>query len=211
MKDSSEPPVQLGWHQLIAQRVRDSDVERQLLHSRARRIDTSAWLARFLPGDAANLLGEFLKTLLGSVIGIWGLTWLLRWACDLDGTLTYAGFGLLFSLQASYYKLRLMRDPSFRIPKCRCAGRKHDNSEAVLGNRSSNVVGVPIAALAAVLYVAIVALWFGHQPTARIVLTVAALSFSAYLAFLMIARIRDLCFTCINITAVNLLLTWSLL
>jgi uncharacterized membrane protein len=210
MKDSSEPPMQLGWRQAIAQRVRHSDVERQLLYNRARRIDAGAWLARFLPEQAANLLGEFLKTLLGSVIGIWGLTWLARWTLELDATLIYAGFGLLFSLQASYYKLRLMRDPTFKIPKCRCAGRNHDNSEAVLGSRSSNVVGVPISALAALLYVAILVLWFGDHPTVGLALAVAAVLFSAYLAFLMIARIRDLCFTCINIAAVNLLLAWSM-
>lgn len=210
MKDLNEPPIRLYWRQAITRRVRDSEVERQLLYNRARRIDVRAWLARFLPESAANLLGEFLKTLSGSVIGLWGLTWLLRWAFDLDATLAYAGFGLLFSLQATYYKLRLMRDPTFKIPKCRCAGRNHDNSEAVLSNRSSNVVGVPISAIAAALYVAIVVLRFGDQPTAGLALAVAAVLFSAYLAFLMITSIRDLCFTCINIAAVNLLLTWSM-
>jgi len=210
MNDNNDLPMQQGWRESIAQRVRDSEIERQLLYARAQRFDAGAWLSRFLPEDVTNLLGEFLKTLLGSVVGIWGLTWLLRWAFGLDAALTYAGFGLLFSLQATYYKLRLVRDPAFKIPKCRCAGRSHDNSEAVLGNRRSNVVGVPISALAAALYVAIVVLWSGGQRAATIALTVAAVLISAYLAFVMITRIRDLCSTCINIAAVNLLLAWSL-
>ena len=211
MKDNNNLPLQLGWRESIAQRVRDSEIERQLLYARARRFDAGAWLARFLPKDVTNLLGEFLKTLLGSIIGIWGLTWLMRWAFDVDATLLYAGFGLLFSLQATYYKLRLLRDPAFKIPKCRCAGRTHDNSEAVLGNRRSNVLGMPISALAVVLYVAIVVLWLGDQRAATLALTAAAVLFSAHLAFVMIFRIRDLCSTCINIAAVNLLLAWSVI
>jgi len=191
MKNYGDTSMQLGWRQAIAQRIRDSEIERQLLHHHT------------------ALLGEFLKTLLGSVISLWGLVWLLRWAFDLDATLTYAGFGLLFSLQATYYKLRLMRDPTFKIPKCRCAGRSHDNSEAVLSHGRSNVVGVPISALAAALYVEIVLLWLGELRAAALALTAAALLFSAYLGFVMITRIRDLCATCINIAAVNILLACS--
>jgi len=201
----------MSWRQTIAQRVRDSEIERQLLYNRARQIDAGAWLARFMSADVTSLLGELLKTLLGAAIAIWLLTWLLHWAFDTDATLTYAGFGLLFSMQATYYKLRLLRDPTFKIPKCQCAGRAHDNSEAVLGNRHSNIVGVPISAVAAALYIAIAVLVLGGLRTAALVLTVVAVLFSAYLAYVMVARIRDLCSTCINIAAVNLLLAWSVI
>ena len=211
MNENDNPPLQPGWRESIAQRVRDSEIERQLLHARAQRFDAGAWLARFLPADVGNVLGEFLKALSGSVIGIWALAWLLCWAFDSDATLAYAGFGLLFSLQATYYKLRLVRDPAFRIPKCRCAGSAHDNSEAVLGNRLSTIVGVPISVLAAVLYVGVAVLWLGDQRAATLAAAAAAVLFSTWLAFVMIVRIRDLCSTCVAVAAVNLLLAWSVI
>lgn len=211
MNANGDTSIRMSWLKQIGQRVRASEIERQLLYNRTRKIDTSAWLARFMPADVSQLLGEFLQTLLGAVIGVWLLTALLRYVFGADSTLTYAAFGLLFSLQATYYKVRLMRDPTFKIPKCRCAGQAHDNSEAVLGNRRSTVVGVPIPAVAAGLYGAIAALVLAGQALAAVGLSIAAVLFSTYLAYVMVAKIRDLCSTCISITAVNVLLAWTLI
>jgi uncharacterized membrane protein len=71
-------------------------------------------------------------------------------------------------------------------------------------------VGVPISVFAAVFYVAIVAFLLGDQRLAAVALAIAGVLFSAYLAYVMVAEIRDLCSTCINIAAVNVLLAWSL-
>ena len=199
----------MSWHEPIMQRVRESEVERQLLHERTRRFLEGAWLARIMPQDIAQLLGEFLKAWLGAIIGLWLLTALLQFLFGANAMMTYSAFGLLFSGQATYYKWRLARDPDFEIPTCNCVGRMHDNSRAVLGSRYSTLLGIPVSGLALAVYVAIIVGTYLDWTMFTLALALAAGLASAWLAYAMIVRIRDLCTTCIHVAATNALLVIS--
>jgi uncharacterized membrane protein len=197
-----------GWTG-IARRVRESDHRRQAAFNRSRRalVEATSSSGQALP---KGLLPEYLKALIGSVIAFWILSALLS-LLHARPLYTLAAFGLFYSLQATYYKVRLAADPDFRIPGCGCRGGGADDSEAVLRSGESAILGVPNSVLGAVLYPALVLLAATGHADAALALAILALAASAWLARVMIVRIRGLCLTCINIAALNLLLLWQLL
>ena len=99
---------QAGWLSQISRRVREREIRRQILYNR---------LGNQVAHRFPTLLPEFLKMLLGSLIGFWIITALLAYIPHAQPLYTLPLFGLLFSLQATYYKYRLARDPGYKIPK----------------------------------------------------------------------------------------------
>ena len=192
---------QAGWLSQISRRVREREIRRQILYNR---------LGNQVAHRFPTLLPEFLKMLLGSLIGFWIITALLAYIPHAQPLYTLPLFGLLFSLQATYYKYRLARDPGYKIPKCRCPGRENDNTEAILRSRESSILRLPNSILGVVVYVALLILVHWKHTDAAMWLAVAALLASAYLSYVMVARIRSLCANCVNVAALNVLMLWHL-
>jgi len=190
-----------GWLSAISRGVRDREIRRQLLHNQMRKA-VSARLPVLLP--------EYLKILTGSLIGFWVITALLSYIPHASPLYTLPLFGLLFSLQATYYKYRLSVDPTFKVPSCRCAGRHDDNTEAVLTSAHSALLRVPNSVLGVAVYVALLAsVYLGHLELARSLAILAVLA-SVYLSYVMIVKIAGLCVNCISVAALNVLILWNL-
>ena len=190
-----------GWLATISRQVREREIRRQILYNRLTN-QVSDWLPMLLP--------EFLQMLLGALVGFWIITALLAYIPHAHPLYTLPAFGLLFSLQATYYTYRLSADAGYKIPRCRCPGRQ-DNTEAVLRSKESSILRVPNSILGAALYAALLILAHWKHTEAAILLAVAAVLASAYLSHSMIVRIRSLCATCVNVAALNLLILWQLL
>jgi uncharacterized membrane protein len=158
---------------------------------------------------AKERLADYLRTLAGAVIAFWILSALVA-LFHVRPVYTLAAFGLFYSLQATYYRFRLSVDAGYRIPDCGCAGRAADGSEIVLRSRESALIGVPNSVLGAVLYPALALLTRAGHTGSALLLAFLALAASAYLARVMITRIGALCFICVNVAALNLLLVWQL-
>jgi uncharacterized membrane protein len=195
------------WLAPIERRVREREIRRQLLHSRVRHgISALGLVARPVSGP----LPEFLRTLGGSLLGLWIIALLLEYTTGARSVWTFAVLGIVYSLQATYHKHKLSVDPSYRIPRCGCTGRRDDDSEAVLRSRGSAILGVPNSVLALALYPGLLLLLYtGHGETATL-LASAAVAASAYLSYVMVARLASLCATCINVVALNVLILWQL-
>jgi uncharacterized membrane protein len=193
---------QSGWLSQISRRVREREARRQILHSRVR---------RYASERVPVVLFEFLKMLAGALIGFWIITALLAYVPHAHPLYTLPIFGLLFSLQATYYKYRLSTDPNFRIPKCRCPGRGADDTEAVLKSPQSAILRVPNSVLGAALYIALLILIHWQVTRAAMLVAVAAVLGSLYLGYVMVARIRGLCPNCVSTAALNLLILGQLL
>ena len=198
-----------GWWNEIRRRVRDRDIERQILYSRVRQAGVRPYLERYLPGGLPALVPEFLKTLLGTVIAFWIIASLLSYFVHARPLYTLAAFGLFYSLQATYYKYRLAVNPDYQIPKCKCAGAAKDGTETVLKSGASAILGIPTSALGVVLYAALLLLVSAGLAGPAMLMAVLAMVASAYLAYVMVARIGGLCSTCINIAALNVLILWQ--
>jgi uncharacterized membrane protein len=182
----------------IADRIREHE-QRQLL--------LRAAIRRQLPA----LLPDYAKMLIGTVVGFGIVTLLLRRFTDVDPLWILGGVALVYSLRATYYKIKLATDPNFTVPKCGCAGAASDRTEVVLRSTYSTLLGVPNALLGSLLYAALlVTLQLGQQAAAT-ALIVAGLLGSAYLGHAMIVRIGALCPTCVTIAGLNLLILWQLL
>jgi uncharacterized membrane protein len=191
-----------GWLSAISRRVRERDIRRQILHNRLR---------SYVAGRLPALLPEFLKTMLGSLLGFWIITTLLAYIPHANPLYTLPAFGLLFSMQATYYKYRLSVDPGYKIPKCRCAGLRDDNTEMVLQSRQSAILRIPNSVLGVAVYIALLlSVYLGHTGTAMSLAVVAVLA-SAYLSYVMVVKIAGLCVNCINLAALNLLILWQFL
>lgn len=178
----------------------ESESRRRVLHSSTRAAGLRA------AGRMPTALAEYLKMLVASVAGFWILTALLASISPADVLYLLATFGLLFSAQATLYKVKLARDPDFEIPNCGCGGSRADDTAAVLRSRESSILGVPNSVLAILLYAALLAAIAGGYSEAAIALAVAAAVTSAYLGYVMVFRLASLCQTCINISALNWLI-----
>jgi uncharacterized membrane protein len=186
----------------ISRRVRERDIQRQILFNRS---------MRYVTGRVPVLLPDFLKMLMGSLIGFWVIVTVLSYIPHAKPLYSLPVFGLLFSLQAAYYKYRLSVDPNYEIPKCRCAGRGDDNTETVLKSSQSAILRIPNSVLGAAVYVALLlSVYLGNTGTA-LSLAVAAVLASAYLSYVMVVKIGGLCVNCINVAALNVLILWQLL
>jgi uncharacterized membrane protein len=197
-----------GWWEAVARRVREKEVRRQILDGRFRRalvglLQTGAGFPALLP--------ELLKTLLGSVLGFWIVTGLLSTFLHVKPVYALAVLGLFYSLQSTYYKYRLSADPTYRIPRCGCGGAGKDGSEVVLRSKESAILRVPNSALGAALYVVLLASVLDGRAGVAQVAAILAVSASAYLGYLMVARIGALCSNCVNVAALNVLVLWQLL
>jgi uncharacterized membrane protein len=200
-----------GWWSEIRRRARDRDSERQVLYNRTRNATVQTYLAARARGWFPALLPEYLKVLIGSMIGFWLLAWPLSRFFNAQRLYTYAVLGLVFSLHATYYKYQLARNPDYTVRRCNCGGARKDGTETVLKSSASTIVGIPNSLLGAAIYGILLSLIFtGYIGTAQLVAAASALV-SAYLAFVMIMRIGALCSICINIAALNVLIVWQLL
>ena len=192
---------QAGWLSAISRRVHEREIRRQILYDRT---------SRYVAGRVPVLLPDFLKMLMGSLLGFWVIVTLLAYIPHANPLYTLPGFGLLFSLQAAYYKYRLSVDPGYKIPKCRCAGRGDDNTETVLKSRQSAILRIPNSVLGVAVYIAfLLSVYLGHTGTAMSLAVVAVLA-SAYLSYIMVVKIAGLCANCINVAALNVLILWQL-
>jgi uncharacterized membrane protein len=102
-------------------------------------------------------------------------------------------------------------DPGYKIPKCRCPGRRNDNTEIVLRSRESAILRVPNSVLGIVLYAALLVLVSVKHTGAAMPVAAGAVLASGYLSYLMVGEIRGMCGNCINVAAVNVLILWQLL
>jgi uncharacterized membrane protein len=213
MPETDMPPLAASaeWWAGIMRRVRERDTARLLMDGRARQSGSRALHFLAARVRVPELLPEYLKGLLGSVIGFWLLAWPLVAFADVSRLSTYAVLGLVFSLQATHHKYRLARDPAYKVRKCNCAGTTRDGTEAVLTSPASAIGGVPLSLLGVASNVAILALVTAGQMGAALLVGTGGLVFSLYLAFVMITRVRALCATCLNIAALNVLLVVQLL
>lgn len=200
-----------GWWDGIRRRARERDIERQVLYNRTRRATLTAYLAARARGRVPELLPEFLKVLLGSMLAFWLIAAALAYFFDARPLYTYVLLAIVFSVQATWYKRQLAKNPDFRIRRCNCGAGRRDSTENVLKSRASTILGIPNSALATALYGVLLALLYAGHAEAALFVSAAAVLVSAYLAYIMITQVRGLCSTCINIAALNCLMLWQLL
>ena len=72
-------------------------------------------------------------------------------------------------------------------------------------------LAIPNSVYAAVFFIAVPVLVAVAGSRAALPLAVAAIAASSYLSYVMLARIRSLCATCISISALSILILWQLL
>lgn len=195
----------------IARRVGEQDIERQLLFNRVRRIGVRAFLKGRVPDAVSTLLPEYLKILVGSAIGFWLIAALLEYALEVEPVYTLAAFGFFYSVQSTYHKHRLSREPGYRIPRCGCAQASVDDTEKVLRSAASCILGIPNSAVGAVFFPTLAFLAYAGHSNAAVLVALSAVLAGAYLAHVMIVRIAGLCSTCISIAALSVLILWQLL
>lgn len=183
----------------ISRIARESELRRRVRNDRVRQAAIRA--GQRLP----PVLADFLKMLAASVVGFWILTELLALVSPAKPLYTLSAFALLFSAQATFYKLKLASDPDFEIRGCGCGGRK-DDTATVLRSRESAILGVPNSALGVVLYATLLAAVAVDNRNAAVALAVAAVLASAYLGYVMVVRLASLCPTCVNVAALNVLI-----
>ncbi len=203
-------PNDARWWNTISRRVREREARRLILHNKIRRaVFHSNSVAEFLGAQIAPIVGEFFKMLTGSLFAFWIIALALKFL-HAKPVYTFTVFGLMYSLQAAYYKYRLSRDPAYKIPKCKCAGRSNDGTETVLRSNQSSFLSVPYSVLGTLLYFTLLLAIRFHQANAAILLASCAIVVSAYLSYAMIARIGSLCVNCVNMSALNLLILLQL-
>lgn len=181
----------------IARRARERELQRQIRHNRIRRAVVSG-----LPA----LVPEFLRTLLGSLLGFGIVAELLRYFADVKPLYVLPLLGLVYSTQASFYTYKLGVDPAYEIPKCGCAGAANDKTEVVLRSSESATLGIPNSVLGTVLYAALLLLVYLQQDFAALLPAIVSIAGSGYLSYVMVGRIASLCPICINIAALNVLI-----
>lgn len=183
---------------LLADRIRENE---------RRQFATRAAIRRRLP----ELAPEYARMLVGTVVGFGIVTLLLRRFTHVDPLWILGGVALMYSLRATYYKVKLATDSNFTVPKCGCAGAANDRTEVVLRSTYSTFFGVPNAVLGSLLYATLLVTVQLGQHAAATALAVSALVGSAYLGHAMVVRIGALCPTCVTIAGLNVLVVWQLL
>lgn len=153
---------------------------------------------------------EFSGSLSASLLAFWLVGWGARAVLYAPPVDTFAVCGLLHALQATYHRRRLAADPSYRIPGCGCAGGGRDRTANVLRSDASAIAGIPVSVIGGLFYTAIVVLVHADHARMAAVIAVLAVIMSAYLTYVMVARIGGLCSACLNTFALNLLLLWQL-
>ena len=201
MIDMAQTAKSAEWLSATSRRVRDKDILRQILYRRL-----ASEVARRLP----VLLPEYLKLLMGSLLGFWVSAKLLAYFFHANPLYTLSVFGLVYSIQATYYKYRLSVDPDYKIPKCRCGGRQNENAEKVLLSTESAILRIPSSVLGVALYAALPLLVYAGRADMAMPLAIVAVLASAYLGYVMVVKIGGVCVNCINLAALNVLILWQL-
>ena len=195
----------------ISHRVRESDIERQILFNRVRRAGIRLYFSKLAPAGSSSLFAEYLKILLGSMIGFWLITAGLDYLFSVASLYALPVFGLLYSGQSAYHQYRLSIDAEFRIPKCRCSHQSSDSSEKVLRSPASATLKIPNSLVGALYYPAFFLVAYAGHVTEAWVMAMLAVAASVYFGYVMVVRIAGLCSACINIAAINLLILWQFL
>jgi uncharacterized membrane protein len=197
----------------ISRRVREREMRRQLRYNDARKaaIRGRSAVRDYVATRTPALAREFLGTFLGALVGFLVIAELLAHIAGVSELYTFAAFGLVYSLQSAYYKYKLAADPGFKIPSCRCARRSVDGTEGVLQSRYSATLGIPNSVYAAAYFVAVPVVAAVAGSRAALPLAVGAIAASIYLSYIMLAKIRNLCTTCISIAALSALILWQVL
>jgi len=201
-----------GWWSIISRRVHQREIRRQILFNDVRKIGLRRnYLGSYMADRIPVLLPEFLKMMIGSLLALWIIAKLLGYVFHASPLYTFAVFGLIYSVQATYYKYRLSVDPNYRIPKCRCVGYRDGDTETVLKSKESAILRVPNSVFGAVFYSTLLVLaYLKHIEAVRLVATVAVVV-SAYLSYVMVVKIGSLCVNCINVGALNVLILLQVL
>ncbi|SRR6266487_3747614 len=196
---------------VISRRVREREILRQLHYNNTRKavLRSSTAVRNYAAKRTPALVREFVEMLLGSLLGFLVIAELLAHLAGVSELYTFSAFGLLYSLQSTYYKYKLAADPGFTIPSCRCA-RRADGTQSVLRSRQSAVLGIPNSVFASAFFCAVLALTAAADSRAALPLAVAAVAASCYLSYVMLVRIQSLCATCVNLAALSALVLWRL-
>lgn len=200
-----------SWVNSIASGVAEREVRRQLNFNHMRKFIHARLLAVKSASKATALLAEFLKMLAGSMLAFFTIGWALGRFLHVRPLLLFPVLGFIYSAQATYHKYRLSANPSYRIPKCKCAGRRNDGTESVLRSSHSAWMGVPNSLFAAVIYFGLLLATLFRQGNAINALVTVLLVASIYLSYVMIRKVSALCGTCINLSALNILILLQLL
>ena len=200
-----------GWFSAISRRVREREIRRQILYNQIRNGSVQNYLTSYVADRIPVLLPEFLKMLTGSILAFWIIAKLLAYIPHANPLYTLPVLGLLYSVQATYYKYKLSVNPDYKIPKCQCSGRRNDNAEIVLQSKESAILGVPNSVLGVGLYAALLLLVYAKHPDAAMLVAIVAVLVTAYLSYVMVVKLASLCVNCINVAALNLLILWQFL
>jgi uncharacterized membrane protein len=200
-----------SWANSIATGVAEREVRRQLSFNRTRKFVQARLLALRSASKDTALFAEFLKMLAGSMLAFFTIGWALGRFLHVRPLLLFPVLGFIYSAQATYHKYRLSANPNYRIPKCKCAGRRNDGTESVLRSSHSEWLGVPNSFFAAVIYLGLLLAVFFQQGNAINALVTVLVVASTYLSYVMIRRVSALCGTCINLSALNVLILLQLL
>src|SRR5260370_28511172 len=173
-------------------RVREREIRRQLRHNHARTaaIRGRTAVRNYVATRTTALARQFLETLLGSLLGFLLIAELLAHLAGVREVDTFSAFGLVYSLQSTYYKYKLAADPEFKIPSCRCARRGPDGTEGVLQSRHSAILGVPNSVFAVAFFLAVPVLTAGAGSRTALPLAVVAVAASGQLLYVMLMRLR---------------------
>jgi len=206
-----EAAKEVGWWNSISQRVQQRETRRVVLDKSVRRAFAQLGSETgYLGFRVSPVVAEYFKMLAGSLLGFVVIGWLLALA-HIRPLYTLVAFGVLYSVQATYYKHRLTLDPAFKIPKCKCGGSHSGGTETVLRSNESAVLGIPNSVLSLVLYVLLLVALRLHYPGAAIALAAIAVAASACLSYVMVHKIGHLCVHCVNMSALHLLVLLQLL
>ncbi len=204
-----QPP---GWPlDAISHRVREREILRHLRFNNTRKAAMRSRIAAHnsLADRVPVLIREFAKTLLGALVGFLIIAKLLSYLANVHEIYTFSVLGLFYSAQSTYYKYKLASDPEFKIPSCRCAGRGADGTKSVLQSQHSTIAGIPNSVFAAAFFCATLILTAAGQTRMAFPLAAAAVAVSIYTSYIMLARVRNLCAICVNITALCALIIWQ--
>ena len=180
--------------------AREAEIRSLLLQQRALNA------VRRARGRLPQALGDYLRLLVSSVVGLGILTAIVAWLSPAEPLLILSALGLLFSGQAASYSVRLARDPDFTVPGCGCGVDVADDTATVLRSREGKLVGVPSPFLGVVLYTGLLGAVALDSSAAVVALAVVAGLTSAYLGYVMVVRIASVCSLCVSVAAINLLL-----
>jgi uncharacterized membrane protein len=223
--------------QSISERSRQRDIQRQMVNNHIRKAifhpdgpigKINSWL---LP-----ITKDLLGMLVGSLGVMYLLSWMVTYFsqdrdCIIDGVqywtskchkdgvdymryypgfdsfYMFAGLGIIYSIQATVYKYRMMKDPNYVPPKCKCGNKPTVNMKNVLNSKESSLFfGIPNSIFGVGFYALTTYLYWIHRDDIVTALLVVSCNFSLYLGWIMVHRIGSLCALCINIYAINILM-----